>query len=230
MGSAAETTRSLHHVLHDHVLVEVFLPQEFRCNGCRTLGIGLRYRCHGCDFDLHLYCSTCPMTLPCHMHSDHPLSLLRQPQGLMMQGNGRLCNVCRDSLQGIFYACPLCDFDAHPICTQLPSTVKHAVHPQHILSLQPGGPNNCSICGFACNYWRYGCAYCHVHLHFECVLRPPRPIGLSQLQQPYHAPPLLFPLPPRPPYYPPESPRMRMPAVVDRLKAGVQAGEVFGNS
>ncbi|KAM0871452.1 hypothetical protein ACQ4PT_039356 [Festuca glaucescens] len=46
----------------------------FHCNGCGCLGVGFRYRCDTCNFDLHEFCLTCPQTAPFSFHGQHPAS------------------------------------------------------------------------------------------------------------------------------------------------------------
>ncbi|KAK3037457.1 hypothetical protein RJ639_031951 [Escallonia herrerae] len=78
--------------------------------------MGKMFICDPCNFTLHDYCGTCPSSLSSFMHR-HPLR--RLPQGA--QGT---CNH-----KG-------CDFQVHPLCTQLPEVLRHVQHPAHPLMLK----------------------------------------------------------------------------------------------
>ncbi|KAG8390043.1 hypothetical protein BUALT_Bualt01G0042100 [Buddleja alternifolia] len=157
---------TLQHYIHPkHPLHLLNIPQEFICNGCSALGFGPRYRCHTCDFDLHEICATCPNTTPSPLHPHHPLTLVNHPV------NDRFCDLCGDLVHGLFYTCRACEFDVHPLCTQLPLHVQLPLHPHHLLKLQPGsGPAGCALCFKACTFWRYRCDACSLDVHLECVL------------------------------------------------------------
>ncbi|KAK1563009.1 hypothetical protein Q3G72_020736 [Acer saccharum] len=166
--------KTIVHFTHPgHQLSEVFENQEYLCDGCKTHGIGTRYRCNACDFDLHEHCGTCPMTLSTFLHPQHQLQLVvRKPQGTRQIE--RICDVCGDHVEGLFYRCKLCEFDVHPLCTQLPQDVGHVLHPQHPLRLQqaPSG-YLCMVCQSECTGWRYRCAVCNcIDIHVGCVLIP----------------------------------------------------------
>nr|XP_016503541.1 PREDICTED: uncharacterized protein LOC107821619 [Nicotiana tabacum] len=163
----------LQHFAHPEHLLEVYNSNmEYECDGCYMPGIGKRYRCHGCDFDLHEYCGLCPPFLSSFMHS-HQLKLIN----FMPQTNSDLvgfCDVCCDPVEGLFYRCNRCNFDVHPLCTQLPQTIRHVLHQQHRLRLlgpyEPAG--RCVVCRGACNAssWPYRCAQCRFDIHLDCVL------------------------------------------------------------
>ncbi|XP_057808024.1 protein VACUOLELESS GAMETOPHYTES-like [Salvia miltiorrhiza] len=165
---------SIDHFTHAHPLAAADDDQEFSCDGCKTIGIGKRFRCKACDFDLHDYCGTCPRSLPSFMHH-HALTLvLRKPAkpGAARAVN-RVCDVCRESVDGLFYRCKECEFDVHPLCTQLPEKLKHALHKVHPLILRsPPAAGACAVCRRPCSGWRYGCGACRVDIHLECVLEP----------------------------------------------------------
>ncbi|XP_059649931.1 protein VACUOLELESS GAMETOPHYTES-like [Cornus florida] len=172
---------SIEHFTHPgHGLVKLHAETDYLCDGCNTPGVGTRYHCNSCDFDLHDYCGTCPQTLTSFMHS-HPLTqVLRKPQAT--RHTHRVCDVCGDELQKLFYRCKDCDFDVHPLCTQLPQYMQHASDPLHPLSLQT--PSSlvrtwCFVCGGSCTSWRYRCGVCGIDIHFNCVLTPCHPPTLT---------------------------------------------------
>ncbi|XP_019241062.1 PREDICTED: uncharacterized protein LOC109221058, partial [Nicotiana attenuata] len=84
----------------------------------------------------------------------------------------RMCNVC-DSVEGLFYRCELCEFDVHPLCTQLPETLRHVLHQAHPLRLLGSSESGtCAVCRGACNRssWRYRCQLCEFDIHMGCLV------------------------------------------------------------
>ncbi|CAK9185372.1 unnamed protein product [Ilex paraguariensis] len=192
---------AIEHFTHPgHRLEQLKANTKYHCDGCKTHGSGTRYRCNGCDFDLHEYCGTCPRSLSSFMHS-HPLGLVvRKAQAT--RRNERVCNVCGDHVEGLFYRCKDCEFDVHPLCTQLPQSLCHALHPAHPLTLQSTSSSSgwCAICRGSCCSWRYRCGACGFDIHLECVLVPCDPPTQRSVppfgQPPPPAPPPQSPIPP----------------------------------
>ncbi|KAI3508536.1 hypothetical protein L1887_23544 [Cichorium endivia] len=104
----------IQHFIHQHPLNKLFMASEFNCDGCKTRGHGVRYRCSACDFDLHERCATSPHHLSSHIHPHHQLILLNQP------GSSHFCDVCKEFTDGLRYTCQTCEFDVHIHCTQIP--------------------------------------------------------------------------------------------------------------
>ncbi|XP_030451106.1 protein VACUOLELESS GAMETOPHYTES-like [Syzygium oleosum] len=162
-----QASKTLRHFLHPHhPLHEVYVAKEFECDGCNALGHGKRYRCSACTFDLHERCATCPQMLSSHLHPAHPLALVNQSLGMV-------CDLCGDTVNGLYCTCRACRFDVHPLRTELPASVAHAAHPHHLLTLRPAEPRNCAVCRHVCGSWRYTCEPCHVDLHLECAFQEP---------------------------------------------------------
>ena len=164
-----------HYCIHDpvgHPLAEVNESEEFQCDGCKTPGNGTRYRCHKCDFNFHDYCRRCPSTLSTFMHHQHHLELVTgpHPQASLNNHDQSCCDLCNDNVEGLFYRCKICDFDIHPLCTQLPLYVPHVLHPDHELMLHKSSPGWCRVCESECTSWRYGCRTCSFDIHLECIL------------------------------------------------------------
>ncbi|XP_034694142.1 diacylglycerol kinase theta-like [Vitis riparia] len=176
-----------------HSLTKVYGSEEFHCDGCKTPGNGPRYRCHTCDSTLHEYCGVCPSTLSTFMHPQHQLKQVIRTQGRRV--NERLCTLCRDDVEGLFYQCTDCDFDIHPLCTKIPESVPHPLHPTHQLKLQTSSSGRCSVCKGECTSWRYGCAICTFDIHLECIL--------AQCETPTISRSLGAPITPAPPPYGP---------------------------
>ncbi|KAL2481592.1 Cysteine/Histidine-rich C1 domain family protein [Abeliophyllum distichum] len=145
--------------------------QQYLCDGCKTLGNGKRFRCHRCDFDLHEYCGTCPATLSSTMHHHLLTLVIRKAQGARQIA--RTCDLCSDPVEGLFYRCKECEFDVHPLCTQFPNKVQHALHKIHPLTLESNSlPGFCAVCKDLCKGWRYRCGACNVDIHLDCILVP----------------------------------------------------------
>ncbi|KAH6769185.1 hypothetical protein C2S51_014521 [Perilla frutescens var. frutescens] len=162
---SSKPTTILQHLTHPtHPLHLLYIPKEFLCTGCDALGFGARYRCEICDFDLHEICATCPATAAAPLHPKHPLLLVNEA------ASHRACHICGDLVRGLFYTCRACNFDVHPLCTQLPLQVQLPLHPHHLLKLQPAAPAPCALCFKSCTSWRYRCDVCRLDLHVECAL------------------------------------------------------------
>ncbi|VVB02555.1 unnamed protein product [Arabis nemorensis] len=163
------SSRLVQHFTHVHPLTKVDGFGEFICNGCKTYGFGKTYRCVSCNYDLHDHCATCPPTLLSFMHPQHPLRLFfRGPE--QTQRNRRLCDICDESVEGLYYHCEPCGFDVHPLCTRLPQHVRHVPHPAHDLELSNwGASNTCQVCRGTIRSWRYKCGLCRLDVHMECV-------------------------------------------------------------
>lgn len=145
---------------------------DYICDGCKTSGSGCRFRCHSCNFDLHEYCANCPEKLiSSSIHRHHLTLVLRKPNGARLID--RICDICRDPVEGLFYRCKDCDFDAHPLCTQLPKDVCHVIDSKHPLKLQKLRSGGCAVCKKDCSsLWVYGCEICRVNIHLDCLLEP----------------------------------------------------------
>ena len=107
----------LQHFTHIHPLTKVDGVGTYICDGCKTYGSGRTYRCAACNYDLHEFCAICPPTLLSTLHPHHELRLVHQDR--------RACDICKESINGLFYQCKTCGFDVHPLCTQLPKEVIH---------------------------------------------------------------------------------------------------------
>ncbi|KAL8526852.1 hypothetical protein ACS0TY_015912 [Phlomoides rotata] len=124
---------------------------------------------------------------------------MRKPQ--QTRQIDRFCDVCRDPVEGLFYRCKECEFDVHPVCTQLPQKLNHALHKVHPLILHSSLiPNFCNVCRNSCTNWRYRCSICNFDIHLECILAPvvscpqheqtsQRGIPMPGQHVPFHGPP-----------------------------------------
>ncbi|OWM70017.1 hypothetical protein CDL15_Pgr025866 [Punica granatum] len=163
------------HFMHpDHPLHLVDIDVDFECDGCNGPCHSRRYRCFLCTgehlFDLHEQCATCPSSLSCDFHPIHSLTLV------VSHISCGPCALCGDDVLGLHYTCSSgpakgCTFNIHPLCTELPTSVHHALHPHHLLTLQPSSSGGCCLaCSCPClDRWRYRCAPCGVEAHLECA-------------------------------------------------------------
>ncbi|KAK1365441.1 hypothetical protein POM88_041002 [Heracleum sosnowskyi] len=127
------------HFMHQgHALVQNLNTIGYCCGGCKTDGIGTNFGCAPCSFHMHEFCSNCPMILSSFLHPEHPLSLMIS--NTLSMAPPRICDVCRDTVEGLFYWCQTCNFSVHPLCTRFPQS--HAVHYPHHLMFQTGMPPN----------------------------------------------------------------------------------------
>ncbi|KAG6595343.1 hypothetical protein SDJN03_11896, partial [Cucurbita argyrosperma subsp. sororia] len=162
---APELTKIVSHVHPNHPLNYYSDHHVYTCQGCKTSGIGNRFRCHICSVDVHIYCLDCPPQLSSFLHT-HSLALLPCM-------DHRSCDVCRERIEGLFYRCDSCDFDVHPLCTQLPEQLHHGIDKRHKLRLHKLSSGRCSVCESDCSYlWVYSCNVCRVNIHPQCILKP----------------------------------------------------------
>ncbi|KAL1210018.1 Protein VACUOLELESS GAMETOPHYTES [Cardamine amara subsp. amara] len=169
MAPRTPKRRTVQHFTHNHPLTEFNSIGDFNCDGCKTYGSGKTYRCEPCNYDLHEYCATCPLTLPTFIHPQHALTLVVRKQQSTRE-NERVCDICDESVEGLFYRCKICEFDVHPLCTELPQHVRHVLHPAHHLEFRLGGAGMCIVCRGPCQSWRYRCEPCGFDIHMECIL------------------------------------------------------------
>ncbi|KAG2332573.1 hypothetical protein Bca52824_003753 [Brassica carinata] len=167
--SSLKTEQVLQHSTHVHPLTKVDDFGGFICNGCNTYGFGKTYRCTSCNYDLHEICATCPPTLKCFLHPEHELKLVFKEPAKTDQDR-RMCNICLELAEGLYYQCEACGFDMHPLCSQLPEKVSHVPHPAHHLELSDHGASKiCMVCHGEIQSWRYKCGPCRLDVHMECV-------------------------------------------------------------
>lgn len=138
------------------------------------MGIGHRYQCRECGFNLHLHCGHCPTDLSSFMHPQHRLQLTLVQRSRATFSNERACEVCGQTIGGLFYKCKRCQVYIHPLCSQLPQYVCYIDDAEHNLELQKPEQANgcCAVCGEQCRSWHYKCGSSAVSLHIECLMAP----------------------------------------------------------
>ncbi|XP_052295290.1 uncharacterized protein LOC107176329 [Citrus sinensis] len=105
----------------DHELHLKNYKTLFECNGCRTKGFGLMYRCELCNFNLHTDC----MFTTSHKHHDHFKDSTFQfftqlPKYSGSRDGYKYCEACVKPTPGFVYHCEKNGCDLHPCCFNLP--------------------------------------------------------------------------------------------------------------
>ncbi|XP_052185314.1 uncharacterized protein LOC127796953 [Diospyros lotus] len=108
---------------HEHEMEMKNYNKRFTCDGCKQEGLGSRYRCHHCDYELHEECNFPKPTIShdffpgCsfHFHSRPPT---RCGDNRCKQ-HARCCDACGKDVHGYVYHCPDEGWDLHPCCTNL---------------------------------------------------------------------------------------------------------------
>ncbi|XP_073005918.1 uncharacterized protein [Typha latifolia] len=163
------TTEITHFSHPDHKLRPESSHHPFKCDGCKEAGIGSRFSCHTCDYDLHHHCAaaTASATL---RHPFYPKCLfvfLPRPPGDL----SRYCNACgRDvDVDGFVYHCRTSGYDLHPCCAALPHELDVAGGPKLFLSNKTGAEcQRCERKGRS-RSWSYRSACKSYNLHVACV-------------------------------------------------------------
>ncbi|KAI4367650.1 hypothetical protein MLD38_023361 [Melastoma candidum] len=152
------------HFIHpEHTLRFETSEFPFKCDGCKEVGIGSRYRCTYCDFDLHMHCA---IPAPVITHSFYPkcsFQFLSRPPGDVP----RYCNACEKDVTGFVYHCRACGFDLHPCCAKLPMMLDDGKI-QLCLHRKIGGAS-CNRCGKKGRSWSYRSECKKYNLHVACV-------------------------------------------------------------
>uniref|UniRef100_A0A7N0TQP7 Phorbol-ester/DAG-type domain-containing protein n=1 Tax=Kalanchoe fedtschenkoi TaxID=63787 RepID=A0A7N0TQP7_KALFE len=151
-----------HHPEHTLKLETNKLP--FRCNGCSEMGIGSRYKCDICNYDLHLQCALPSPTISHPFYVKCSFTFLSQPPG----PNPRFCNACRSDLLGFGYHCHKCGFDLHPCCAKLPMEIADGETSTRICLYRKVW-SKCYKCGRRGRSWSYRSRCKRYSLHVACA-------------------------------------------------------------
>ncbi|XP_062092698.1 protein VACUOLELESS GAMETOPHYTES [Humulus lupulus] len=151
------------HFSHPHHKLKFEYSEfPFKCDGCKEIGIGSRYKCSICDFDLHMYCAL-PSTNICHpFYTKCSFELLSRPPG----NSPRYCNACEKDVTGFVYHCYSCGFDLHPCCAKLPMVLDDG---ETKLYLYRKVSSSCHRCGRKGRSWSYRSKCKKYNLHVACV-------------------------------------------------------------
>ncbi|KAH0466616.1 hypothetical protein IEQ34_003854 [Dendrobium chrysotoxum] len=159
----------LNHFSHPHKLYFVSSKFPFTCDGCHQIGIGSRYNCSLCDFDLHTHCAAPNPTAPALHHPFYPKCCFEFLPSAP-DDSTRYCNACGQVVNGYFYHCRKCGFvDLHPCCAALPLVLDAddglRLHLHHKAS------NPCHKCGLKEKSWCYRSNCKKYNLHVACATK-----------------------------------------------------------
>lgn len=191
------------HFSHREHALRFEYGDSYTCDGCREEGYGFRYRCRPCDFDMHESCARAPQSTRHFIDTQHDLVFKEKPGLAHVE-----CDVCREKIEGFVYECRGCNIDLHPSCARLPHSLRHALHPHHMLQLVPsqstghGHGHVCNACGqgFNSREMRYCCKSSTPSdfiLHISCAKLPVDPLEEMRMQSISPGVPLRCPAGPR---------------------------------
>uniref|UniRef100_A0A2P2PJN5 Phorbol-ester/DAG-type domain-containing protein n=1 Tax=Rhizophora mucronata TaxID=61149 RepID=A0A2P2PJN5_RHIMU len=151
------------HFCHpQHKLKFEYSEFPFRCDGCREVGIGSRYKCPTCDFDLHMHCAIPSPSIFHPFYTKCSFQFLSRPPG----DKPRFCNACERDVTGFVYHCQTCGFDLHPCCAKLPMVLDDG-EVKLYLYRKVSAP--CHKCGRKGRSWSYRSNCKKYNLHVACV-------------------------------------------------------------
>ncbi|KAH7518227.1 protein VACUOLELESS GAMETOPHYTES [Ziziphus jujuba] len=150
------------HPRNNHKLKLEYTEVPFNCDGCKEAGIGLKYKCQLCEFDLHKSCAMAAPSLTHKFYNKCVFQLLYRPPGEIR----RYCDACRKDVQGFVYHCRRCGFDLHPCCANLPQVLDDGeCHLRLCMKLS----SSCHRCGGKGPGWAYRSECNSYNLHVSCV-------------------------------------------------------------
>ncbi|XP_010255009.1 PREDICTED: uncharacterized protein LOC104595803 [Nelumbo nucifera] len=151
------------HLSHpQHKLRFEYAEAPFKCDGCKEAGIGSRYKCNVCDFDLHMHCALPSPSISHPFYTKCSFQFLPRPPGDMP----RFCNACEKDVNGFVYHCKSCGFDLHPTCANLPRVIEDG---EVKLYLYRKLSSACHKCGRKGRSWSYRSSCKKYNLHVACA-------------------------------------------------------------
>ncbi|KDP46202.1 hypothetical protein JCGZ_10042 [Jatropha curcas] len=145
-----------------HTLRFEYSEFPFKCDGCKEVGIGSRYKCSKCDFDLHMHCAIPSPSIFHPFYTKCSFQFLSRPPG----DKPRYCNACERDISGFLYHCKDCGFDLHPCCAKLPTVLDDG---ETKLYLYRKVSATCHKCGRKGRSWSYRSSCKKYNLHVACV-------------------------------------------------------------
>ncbi|XP_021680761.2 uncharacterized protein LOC110665079 [Hevea brasiliensis] len=145
-----------------HPLKFEYSEFPFKCDGCKEVGIGSRYKCSKCDFDLHMHCAIPSASIFHPFYNKCSFQFLSRPPG----DKPRYCNACERDVNGFLYHCNDCGFDLHPCCAKLPMVLDDG---EVKLYLYRKVSETCHKCGRKGRSWSYRSSCKKYNLHVACV-------------------------------------------------------------
>ncbi|KAG9440849.1 hypothetical protein H6P81_021014 [Aristolochia fimbriata] len=153
----------LTHFSHpQHKLRFEYKEVPFLCDGCKEAGIGSRYTCTYCDFDLHRHCALPSPSIVHPFYRKCSFQFMSAPPGNFP----RFCNACEKDVNGFLYHCKSCGFDLHPGCATLPQVLDDGN--MHLYLYRKVGAS-CHKCGRKGRSWSYRSKCKKYNLHVSCV-------------------------------------------------------------
>ncbi|KAJ6896535.1 hypothetical protein NC651_022669 [Populus alba x Populus x berolinensis] len=134
----------------------------FKCDGCKEVGIGSRYKCTACDFDLHMQCAIPSPAISHSFYTRCSFQFFSRPPG----DKPRICDACEREVTGFLYHCKDCGFDLHPCCAKLPMVLDDG---ESKLYLYRKVSASCQKCGRKGRSWSYRSSCKKYNLHVACV-------------------------------------------------------------
>ncbi|KAL5734751.1 hypothetical protein ACOSP7_032612 [Xanthoceras sorbifolium] len=166
-------SETIHHASHPHELELKSYNKPYLCDGCKEIGLGTRYRCEQCNFDLHIPCSSLSAneTTSHDFFHNSTLKLFFKPPG---RGE-RFCVACVKPVRGFVYHCEEKGRDLHPCCLTLPHMVK--VDDVEFKLSDKFLSSKCSWCNMKClqdnspglRGWSYVSTCKKYNLHARCA-------------------------------------------------------------
>ncbi|KAL5710871.1 hypothetical protein ACHQM5_021382 [Ranunculus cassubicifolius] len=154
------------HSCHNHALKPVNRETPYRCNGCQEIGWGLRFRCEGCNYDLHKDCAlTTDFKSDISLYNSYAFKFHRR------SFVGTTCNACGNAILGFVYNCSTYRVNLHPCCANLPSVLQsEGVE----LRLHKNVVSKCIRCGCRNLWgeekgWSYQSRCKNYHIHVSCM-------------------------------------------------------------
>ncbi|KAJ7967371.1 Cysteine/Histidine-rich C1 domain family protein [Quillaja saponaria] len=145
-----------------HKLKFEYSEFPFKCDGCKEVGIGSRYKCSICDYDLHMHCAMPSPSITHPFYAKCSFQFLTRPPG----NTPRFCNACEKGVTGFVYHCNSCGFDLHPCCAKLPMVLDDG---EIKLYLHMKVSSACHRCGRKGRSWSYRSNCKEYNLHVACV-------------------------------------------------------------
>uniref|UniRef100_A0A1J3I298 Phorbol-ester/DAG-type domain-containing protein n=2 Tax=Noccaea caerulescens TaxID=107243 RepID=A0A1J3I298_NOCCA len=182
--SCSNLPQKVSHCFHSEHPLEFCLFQYDRkpgyiiCSGCGNMSSCSFYECKKCEIYLDLGCALLKNIVTAWdarelLHYSHEHLLRRCRPGQDARGSCLLCELPL-SPSSICYGCVYCYSFLHEHCLDLPTEIRHPVHPEHPLKrldyIQTfAGRKSCDACKGRFAGVPFGCLECGLYLHVRCA-------------------------------------------------------------